>query len=134
MTRQSIKGPNKYKLSIISTVLIFIMFLALCIASSPAQETKVKDMKKFFQNHCVKCHGPDGSAVSADGKELKGQDFTDLKWRQDTTDEQMAHRIRTGKFFGLAMPAFKDKLSPEEIQLIITDIIRKAEKGKVIAP
>ncbi len=110
------------------------MFLALCIASSPAQDAKVKDMKKYFQNHCVKCHGPDGSAVSADGKKLKGQDFTDKKWRQDTTDEEMAKTIRNGKFFGLAMPAFKHKLSPEEIQLIITDIIRKAEKGKVIAP
>ena len=134
MTRQNIQRFNKYKLNIISAVLIFIMFLALCIASTQAEDTKLRDMKKFFQNHCVKCHGPDGSAVSSDGKKLKGQDFTDQKWRQDTRDEEMAKTIREGKFFGLAMPSFEDKLSPEDIQLIITDIIRKAEKGKIIAP
>lgn len=134
MTRQSIKGSEKNNLTIISTIVISIIFAALCITSTQAQETKVKDMKTFFQNHCVKCHGPDGSAVSADDKKLNGQDFTDEKWRQDTTDEEMAKIIRNGKFFGLAMPAFKDKLSPEEIHLIITDIIRNAEKGKVIAP
>ena len=116
------------------TALAIIMLLSLCIYPALGQDQKIENIKKFYQDHCVKCHGTDGSAVGEDGKKLKGQDFTDRQWQQDTKDEEMVKIIHKGKFFGLAMPAFNDKLSDEEIQLIVTDIIRKAEKGKTIAP
>jgi mono/diheme cytochrome c family protein len=118
----------------ITTVLIIAMFFGLFVLSVQAEDAKIRDMKIFYQNHCVKCHGPDGSAMSEDGKKLKGEDFTDQRWQIDTSDEEMIKTIMNGKFFGLAMPAFKDKLSQEDIQLMVTEIIRKAAKGNIIAP
>jgi mono/diheme cytochrome c family protein len=119
--------------NIIASLLIF-MFFCVFIAPVQAQDTKVRDMKVFFQNSCARCHGADGSATGEDGKKLKGEDFTDQNWLNETTDEKMIKTIMQGKFFGLAMPKFKDKLTQEEAQLMITEIIRKSVKGKTIEP
>jgi len=114
--------------------LIFTMVFALCIAPVMAQDPTGKDLIKFYQQSCAKCHGPDGSAVSADGKSLSGQDFTDQDWQRDTSDDRMVKTILKGKFFGLAMPKFKDALTKEEALGMVTDIIRKSKKGQAIAP
>ena len=114
--------------------LIFSMVFALCIAPAMAQGPTGKDLKKFYQQSCAKCHGPDGSAVSADGKSLNGQDFTDQDWQRDTADDRMVKAILKGKFFGLAMPRFKDALTEEEAMEMVTNIIRNSKKGQVITP
>jgi mono/diheme cytochrome c family protein len=111
-----------------------VSFSVLCIMPVQGQEDKVSEMKIFYQNHCVKCHGLDGSAVGEDGKKLKGQNFTDTEWQRETEDEEMVKTIMKGKFFGLAMPSFKDKVTEQDAQLMVTDIIRKSEKGKIIKP
>ena len=108
------------------------MFFTLSIFPVQAQETKVSDLIKLYQNSCSKCHGADGSATGEDGKKLKGEDFTDQKWQKDTEDEKMVKVIMKGKFFGLAMPAYKEILTREEAQMIVTEIIRKSKKGKII--
>jgi mono/diheme cytochrome c family protein len=114
--------------------LIFAIFFALWFTPALAQGPERTDLKKFYQQNCAKCHGPDGSAVSADGKKLKGQDFTDQDWQRNTGDEEMVKTILNGKFFGLAMPKFKGTLTEEEVHWIVTDIIRNSKKGQVIAP
>lgn len=125
----------KHLNSVIKTVaaVISIIFVILFILPVHGQD-KVSDLKNFYQNNCSKCHGPDGSATGEDGKKLKGKDFTDQKWLDDTKDDKMVKVILRGKFFGLAMPAFKKILTKEEAQLMITEIIRKSRKGKIIKP
>ncbi|MBN2418417.1 MAG: cytochrome c [Deltaproteobacteria bacterium] len=118
----------------ISRALAIIIFLALCIIPASGQEQKIKDLKKFYQENCAKCHGPDGSAVGDDGKKLKGEDFTDQKWQEETKDDVMVNAILEGKFFGLAMPAYKEIIAEEDAQLMVTEIIRKSQKGKAIKP
>jgi mono/diheme cytochrome c family protein len=115
-------------------VLIMMMFLTLFILPAEAGDPKINNIKKFYQNNCVKCHGADGSAAGEDGRKLKGEDFTDQEWQQDTRDDKMIRIIMDGKFFGLAMPAYKDKLTREEAQLMVTEIIRKSKRGKIIEP
>jgi len=114
--------------------LIFTMVFALWITHALAQGPKRMDLKEFYQQNCARCHGPDGSAVSTDGKKLKGQDFIDQDWQRNTGDEEMVKTILKGKFFGLAMPKFKGVLTEEEARWIVTDIIRNSKKGQVIAP
>ncbi|MBU0996028.1 MAG: cytochrome c [Proteobacteria bacterium] len=114
--------------------LIFALVLAVCIAPASAHEPVKKDLKGFYQQNCVSCHGPDGSAISVAGKKLRGQDFTDPKWQRGTRDDKMVAVILKGKFFGLAMPGYKDTLTGDEAQQMVTDIIRKSKKGQVIAP
>ena len=114
--------------------IIFAMVFAFWVAVSWAQDSAQKDLRGFYQQNCVRCHGADGSAVSADGKKLKGQDFTDQDWLSKTGDDEMVKTILKGKFFGLAMPKFKNTLTEEEARWIVTNIVRKSKKGQVIAP
>ncbi len=108
----------------------FILCAGL-LADSPAKT--LAELKSFYTANCVKCHGSDGSAT-ADGKKLGGRDFTDAAKNAKQTDAEMAKTIRKGIFFGLVMPAFKDRLNEEEALLLVKEIVRKAEKGRAIAP
>ncbi len=115
-------------------------FATMCLlgiatsVSGWAEPSVPKDLKLFYQQNCSGCHGADGSAVDAHGKRLKGEDLTDAKWLAKTSDQEMVKVILNGLFFGWAMPAYKDKLSTDEAQRLVAEVIRKSKKGQVIAP
>ncbi|MFN8012204.1 MAG: cytochrome c [Holophagaceae bacterium] len=107
---------------------------AFLLAQEPARPARgLDELKAFYVQNCVRCHGPDGSARDATGKKLGGRDFTDPKENREP-DAAMARTIRKGIFFGRVMPSFKAQLSEEEALTIIREIVRKAEKGRLIAP
>ena len=114
------------------------LFCALLLAAGTvtvvAQEPAPKDLRLFYQQNCAGCHGTDGTGLDSAGKRLRGQDFTDANWRKSAKDDEMVKVILKGKFFGLAMPAFKKDLTPEEALRMVTEIVRKSAKGNVIEP
>lgn len=116
------------------------IFMTVCFLLSAAAlsalvaEPARKDLRLFFKDNCTRCHGADGTARDALGKRLKGQDFTDAGWRKGTTDAKMVETILKGRFFGRAMPSFKKRLTSEEAQRMVTEIIRRTSKGEEIAP
>jgi mono/diheme cytochrome c family protein len=116
----------------IALTLPFLLLAASLAAQAPMKS--VDELRSFFSQNCVKCHGPDGSAHAADGKKLGGFDFTDTKKAAKETDADMEKTIRKGIFFGMVMPSFKDRLTDADISLLVKEVLRKAEKGKAIAP
>ena len=126
--------PSGLRRRVKSTALLSVLLLAVCMAPTLAQELVGKNLKMFYQQNCARCHGPDGSGVSAEGKKLSGQNLIDPDWQRNTQDDKMMKAIMKGKFFGLAMPGFKGTLTGNEAQRMVTDIIRKSKKGQVIAP
>ncbi len=72
------------------------------------------DARKVFETHCKKCHGELGSPTER-GQSLKAPDFTDRKWQESITDEQILNSITNGKE---KMPSWKTELSPEEIKAV----------------
>jgi mono/diheme cytochrome c family protein len=114
------------------SALLLAVPAALCAQGQTPRS--LLDLKLFYQQNCVKCHGLDGSATSQDGKRLKGLDFTSPNEMKGLTDAGLAKKIRNGIFFGQVMPAFKKELSEAEIQLLVQEIVRKAVKGQPIAP
>jgi mono/diheme cytochrome c family protein len=119
-----------------NTILLGTVLLgaALCVAGEAKASRSVDELKSFYQMRCVACHGVDGSARGADGKSLKGMDFTDAKAMKGVTDEKMAKTIRGGIFFGWVMPSFKKELPDEDIALMVKEVLRKAEKSRTIEP
>lgn len=126
---------------------LWLGFLALATLASagqdPAPKTKsVQELKDFYQQNCTKCHGQDGSARTAEGKKLGGLDFTqaaaDFRKLEGPASEReiraMTRTIRKGIFFGLSMPGWKDQLSEEDSNLMVREILLKAEAGKAIKP
>ena len=109
-----------------------LLFLPSLRAKAPAKS--LSELRAFFVANCVKCHGTDGSALSPEGKKLGGFDFTNVKEAAKESDDDMAKTIRKGLLFGIRMPSFKDRLTEDDIQTLVKEVLRKAEKGKVIAP
>lgn len=112
-----------------------LLLLGSALPARSAQETTPRseaELRAFYQRTCAGCHGEDGSATAADGRKLKGRDFTSEKDMQGTTDQGLAKTIRKGLFFGMAMPAYKNELSEEEALALVRGILRKARKGEPI--
>ena len=81
----------------------------------------------IFKEHCVQCHGEDaaGGRVQVEGREIKVPNLTGEHARKPT-DERIAAKISEGDD---EMPAFKDKLSPQQIQDLVR-FIRKEFQGR----
>lgn len=114
------------------SALLLSLPAALCAQGQTPRS--LLDLKLFYQQNCVKCHGLDGSATGPDGKRLKGMDFTSANEMKGLTDAGLAKKIRNGIFFGQVMPAFKKDLTEGEIRMVVQEIVRKAVKGQPIAP
>jgi cytochrome c6 len=84
----------------------------------PAPVVGARTPEEIFEQRCAKCHGSDGKARTKKGRELKAKDFTKPKFQQRTTDEEILDAITNG-LPKHKMPAFKNKLSPEEIQALV---------------
>jgi len=113
-------------------LILVLWFLPSLQAQAPGKT--VNELKAFFAANCVKCHGTDGSALGTDGKKLGGFDFTNAKEAAKESNDDMAKTIRKGLLFGIKMPSFKDRLTEDDIQTLVKEVLRKAEKGKVVAP
>jgi mono/diheme cytochrome c family protein len=74
------------------------------------------DAQGLYKKHCVLCHGEDGKGKT-DFEELGPRDFTDKKFQDSITDENIIEQITNGtpeKMF-----PFKDKLTPEEMKALV---------------
>ena len=80
-----------------------------------------------FAKHCEPCHGPtgEGGLVKVENKQIKVPSLkSDHAIKH--TDDQIAKMITNGEE---AMPAFKDKMSPQEIADMVK-FVRKNFQGK----
>jgi mono/diheme cytochrome c family protein len=123
---------------------LILALASLASAAEPAGTPvkSIQELKAFFAENCVRCHGRDGSARDPSGRKLGGVDFTQaakvLSARGGPASEReirtLSRTIRKGVLFGLTMPAWKDQLSEEDATLMVREILLKAEPGRPIAP
>ena len=80
-----------------------------------------------YAKHCEQCHKVDGTGgvETVDGKKLKVPSFTEGHALKHT-DEDFLEQIEKG---GDGMPAFKDKLSTEDINALVR-FVRHEFQGK----
>src|SRR5262249_40367364 len=67
---------------------------------------------ELFRQHCVKCHGADGTGTPARGSTPRIPDFTTSSWQARRSEGQLLASILDGK--GKEMPAFRGKLSADQ--------------------
>ena len=98
-------------------------------AASPAAPSPAASVDEFasakanYAKHCEACHGPEatGGLVKVDKKQIKVPSLK-AEHALKHTDDQITKMITNGEE---EMPAFKDKLSAQEIQ----DMVRYVRKG-----
>ena len=87
--------------------------------------TRADDGAATFKSKCAACHGADGSGNTAVGKSMKIRDLSSADV-QKQTDEQLAGIITNGRG---AMPAYKDKMTADQIKELVAFIRQLAKKG-----
>jgi Cytochrome c, mono- and diheme variants len=93
------------------TSLVFIAILTLAAAGLYAA-----DGAATYKAKCATCHGADGSGQTAMGKSMKLRDLGSPEV-QKLTDKELFQVTADGK---AKMPAYKAKLSEEEINAVVT--------------
>lgn len=73
----------------------------------------------IWKARCKGCHGDDGKAQTKVGQKEKISDFTLAEWQAKHTDADIKKVITDGSEHNSKMKAFKDKLSPEEIDSLV---------------
>ena len=84
------------------------------------------DAASLFKTKCAACHAPDGSGSTETGKKLGTPDLRSDEV-QKQTDAQLIDATANGK--GKKMPAYKDKLTDDQIKQLV-GYIRELGKKK----
>ena len=109
--------------------LLALLLAAPLLAQTPAPApapAPAFNASAFFLKSCAGCHGQDGSATRPDGKKGRAADLTDAAWQKANTDAAIQTSILNGKGH---MPAFKGRISEADALTLVTDVVRKLQKG-----
>jgi mono/diheme cytochrome c family protein/uncharacterized membrane protein len=85
-------------------------------ASVPAA-ARTPTVRELFRQHCVKCHGADGTGSPVRGRLPKIPDFTAASWQAQRRDAQLLTSILNGK--GKDMPPARAKISDEQAGALV---------------
>jgi mono/diheme cytochrome c family protein len=100
-----------------------IALAALALSSPTLADEDVTALWK--EKNCVKCHGEDGRGKTDAGKKAHAPDFTRARWQErHPDDDELRKAVLNGvKEKGkVVMPSFKNKLTPEQIDLLIAHV------------
>lgn len=79
---------------------------------------RAADGPALFADNCASCHGPDGKAQTPAGKKVHAKDLTVSRLNDAAILQQIKEGYRDSH--GLpAMPAFKGRLSDEEVNALL---------------
>lgn len=98
----------------------------LVLAPAARAEEPAAHPSKLYMDHCAKCHGADGKAQTEDGKKLGAEPFADPRWheKKKSKADKLIKSVADGH--GKKMPAFKDKLTAEQMK----DLVEKDVLGE----
>jgi mono/diheme cytochrome c family protein len=88
--------------------------------SSPSDRVEAqRGGAAVYSQHCARCHGADGRAQTAKGRQTDAVDLTSDDWTPDTGHD--TRLITNGKG---SMPSFRKKLTPAQISSVAQYIRR----------
>ena len=111
-------------------ILLLILLWAIALFNltfiSPALAAEISNGAKIFEANCASCHIGGGNILISQ-KTLKKEALSKYLENYDSDSiEAIIHQVQNGKN---AMPAFKGKLSPEEILEVAAYVFQNAEQG-----
>lgn len=104
---------------------VILLFLAETVAPNFAQgQNTPTDGAGLFKAKCAMCHGPDGAGKTPMGQKLNIRDLHSAD-AQKQADAALSQIIAQGKG---KMPAFSQKLTEDQIKLLVAHIRELGKK------
>ena len=97
----------------------FLSITGPSIAGSGGVVSSQRSGATVYSQSCARCHGADGRAQTAKGRQVKAVDLTSSDWEPDTARD--IRIVTKGKD---SMPAFKGRLNAAEISSVVEYIRR----------
>jgi cytochrome c6 len=107
-----------------SSVLIAGLVLGASLLTPSGILASDQATQDLYKERCQKCHGADGKGDTPAGKKLEARDFHSPEFAK-MTDAELIKVTTDGK---KKMPAFKEKLSGDEIKALIAYIRQLSKK------
>jgi cytochrome c553 len=98
------------------------MRFALVLALSLSANAFAEGAADAWKAKCKSCHGEDGKAKTKMGEKEKIADMSLPEWQKAHSDDDIKKVIVEGSKENPKMKAFKDKLTPEEIDAMVKHI------------
>jgi len=98
---------------------ISILAAALWWLHAVPLPARADELPEVYVKNCASCHGRDGTAKTPAGRKLGVKDLS----KSTLADAQIEQQIREGKLDEKKksnMPAFKDKLTADEIKSLVS--------------
>ena len=99
-------------------IAIALALLAQTPSPAPVAAPPRTPEQIWVTQKCQLCHGKTGKSDTVKGRKYKAPNFTGSKWQKHTTDDEILEAITDGVRKS-KMPAFKEKLTPEEIKSMV---------------
>ena len=91
---------------------------AVLLILSLAATAYAEETKDVWNAKCKSCHGETGKADTKMGAKEKIPDMSNAAWQKNHSDEKIRTVIAEGSK-DTKMKAFKDKLTPEQIDALV---------------
>ncbi|HEX8823185.1 MAG TPA: cytochrome c [Archangium sp.] len=101
---------------------------ALLLSLSLATAAHADETAELWTAKCKSCHGTDGRAQTPLGKKEAIVDMSQPAWQAAQTDADIREFIAEGSSRNRKMKAYKDKLTPQQIDSLVA-YIRTLKKG-----
>jgi mono/diheme cytochrome c family protein len=98
-----------------AAVLMLSLFAALALTASSSQALAFQSVKSVYASKCAVCHGNDGTANTAKGKELKVRNFTSDEFKK-MPDAKAMEVLLKGKG---KMEAYEKTLGKEKLEQLL---------------
>lgn len=102
--------------------------VAILAALAAAPLAYADDPASLFDKKCASCHGKDGEAQTKMGAKLSVRPFSDPTVQEKLTASDLTETISTG-IPDKKMPAFKEKLSADELDGLVKYVLATYRKG-----
>jgi cytochrome c6 len=101
-----------------------LLFSMLVFSLSVIPSMAADSGEALYKTKCAACHGPDGTGSTAAGKKLGTHDFHSPEVMQES-EADMTKIVKAGKN---KMPAYKDKLTDEQIKSLVAYVRELGKK------
>jgi len=95
---------------------------ALLLSLSLTTAAQANEAAELWTAKCKSCHGPDGRAQTQMGKKEAIVDMTQAAWQKAQTNDDIREVIAEGSSRNKKMKAYKDKLTPRQLDSLVTYI------------